>query len=114
MIASDLYRYACRLVRVIDGDTIVVEVDLGFNQWMHNQHVRLFGINTPELIGKDRLAALKAKQFVESWAKERQLYLHSRRYDEREKYGRILASVFRDDGACLNDDLLRAGLAGAI
>ena len=41
-----MYEYNCKLRRVVDGDTIDVEVDLGFDVWVH-ERVRMFGINTP-------------------------------------------------------------------
>jgi len=42
------YVYRCTLDRVIDGDTIDVNIDLGFDVWLHKQRVRLAGIDTPE------------------------------------------------------------------
>jgi micrococcal nuclease len=60
--------YRGKVVRVIDGDTIVVDVDLGFYIWTRI-HLRLAGIDTPELRSKDpdeKLRAQEAKAFVES------------------------------------------------
>ena len=45
---SDPYYYNCTLVRVIDGDTIDVDIDLGFSVTLTKQRVRLAGIDTPE------------------------------------------------------------------
>ena len=42
------YRYKCVLVRVVDGDTIDINLDLGFGVWLFKQRVRLMGIDTPE------------------------------------------------------------------
>jgi micrococcal nuclease len=42
------YEYKCELIRVVDGDTIDVSVDLGFKVWLRKERVRLLGINTPE------------------------------------------------------------------
>jgi len=43
-----MYTYKISLVRVIDGDTIVVNIDLGFKVVLHKQYIRLHGIDTPE------------------------------------------------------------------
>ena len=42
-----MYTYKAKLIRVIDGDTIVADIDLGFNMILRDQHIRLTGINTP-------------------------------------------------------------------
>jgi endonuclease YncB( thermonuclease family) len=44
-----LYTYRATIERVIDGDTVVANVDLGFHTWIHDEHLRLFGIDAPEL-----------------------------------------------------------------
>ena len=43
-----MYEYKCKMVKVIDGDTIDVDIDLGFGVWMQKQRIRLYGIDTPE------------------------------------------------------------------
>ena len=43
-----MYQYKAVLVRVIDGDTIDVDIDLGFDVWLKKQRVRLAGIDAPE------------------------------------------------------------------
>ena len=48
-----MYDYMATLVRVIDGDTVDCDIDLGFGVWLKNQRVRLYGINTPETRTKD-------------------------------------------------------------
>ena len=48
-----MYNYRCVIVRVIDGDTVDVDIDLGFSVWLRNQRVRLQGIDTPESRTKD-------------------------------------------------------------
>lgn len=45
---SEPFYYKATLVRVIDGDTIDVDIDLGFSVWLNKQRVRLAGIDTPE------------------------------------------------------------------
>ena len=48
---SDLYTYKATCVRVYDGDSVTLDIQLGFNMAMLNQKIRLFGINTPEIRG---------------------------------------------------------------
>ena len=43
-----MYEYKCNLVKVVDGDTIDVDIDLGFGVWMQNQRIRMYAIDTPE------------------------------------------------------------------
>ena len=43
-----MYEYKCKLVKVVDGDTIDVDIDLGFGVWMLNQRIRIYGIDTTE------------------------------------------------------------------
>lgn len=56
--------YRARLVKIVDGDTIDVDIDLGLRTWQHAERLRLHGINTPEVRGDEREAGLAAKQFV--------------------------------------------------
>ena len=43
-----MHEYKCTVVRIIDGDTVDVDIDLGFGVWMRKERVRMFGIDTPE------------------------------------------------------------------
>jgi endonuclease YncB( thermonuclease family) len=43
-----MYEYKATVVKVVDGDTVDVDIDLGFDTWLHNQRIRLYGIDTPE------------------------------------------------------------------
>ena len=42
-----MYEYRCQVLRVVDGDTIDIDIDLGFGVWMRKQRVRLKGVDTP-------------------------------------------------------------------
>lgn len=120
-----MYQYRFSLVRVIDGDTLVVDIDLGFYVTVR-QTVRLVGINTPELHATDpmvRCEAQKAKEFVELWFQQQNeskmdLTLRSEKPISTDKYGRWLARVTASpkgspliEAAVLNNDLLHAELA---
>lgn len=100
--------------RVIDGDTVALTIDLGFNVAIW-EHVRLDGIDTPEVRTRDlveKAAGLKAKRFVELWCEGYGglVWLHSVKFATG-KYGRILGRIYDVSGSdCLNDALLSEGL----
>ena len=48
-----MYDYKCKVVKVVDGDTVDVDIDLGFGVWMRDERVRVMGIDTPESRTRD-------------------------------------------------------------
>ena len=54
-----MYEYKCKILRVVDGDTVDIDIDLGFGIWVHKERVRMMGIDTPESRTRD----LVEKQF---------------------------------------------------
>ena len=111
--------YGATVNKVIDGDTIELMVDLGFN--IHTKiRVRLYGINTPESRTKDlaeKELGLKAKKFTEDWFTNHKWVFVNTIPDKNDKYGRILARIFSSDKiddpttACLNTDMIQSGNA---
>lgn len=106
-----MFEYNASVIRVIDGDTMVLDIDLGFYTHVHNT-VRLMGINTPEtrttdLAEKER--GLKATEFVKTLCEQNnnkcRIISHG-----LDKYGRSLATVMFGD-LNLNQTLLNEGLA---
>ena len=91
-----MYEYAVEIDRIIDGDTVdVVYIDLGFNVKLHNQRIRLQGIDTPEVRTRDlaeKEAGLEAKAFVEGLLPvgSKQILTVHKYEGGRGKYGRIL------------------------
>ena len=62
-----MYEYKCKILRVVDGDTVDVDIDLGFGVWMHKERVRINGIDTPESRTRDKeekVFGLAAKERV--------------------------------------------------
>ena len=43
-----MFEYKCKVTNVVDGDTVDVDIDLGFGVWLRDQRIRLYGIDTPE------------------------------------------------------------------
>lgn len=104
---------------VIDGDTVDLMIDLGFNIH-HKIRVRLFGINTPESRTKDlaeKALGLKAKDFTKDWLTRHNWVYVNTIPDKNDKYGRILAKIYSSEDvsatttACLNVDIVQAGYA---
>ena len=63
-----MYEYSCTIRKVVDGDTVDVDIDLGFGIWMKKQRIRLFGMDTPESRTRDleeKKYGLLAKQKME-------------------------------------------------
>jgi len=57
-----MYEYRARLVKVVDGDTVDVDIDLGFGIWMKDERVRIMGIDTPESRTRDKVEKLFGKR----------------------------------------------------
>lgn len=99
-----LYIYAVKPVRVVDGDSIDLEIDLGFKTWKF-ERVRLSSIDTPEITGSQATPEGQvAKEFTREWLNAASLvFLHSIKYDHREKYGRVLGDLYRVDHNGIDD-----------
>lgn len=127
-----MYQYKAIVQKVVDGDTLEISIDLGLSIWVHNEKIRLFGINTPEVFGvkkgsKEWNQGNVASGFVKSILKEKDEIIIETIKDRKEKYGRYLALVYiiiepslltdlssiRSLGNyyCLSDILVRKGLA---
>lgn len=113
-----MYVYECKVLNVVDGDTIDVELDLGFNIKL-KERVRLIGVDTPEVYGpKAEPAGAVATQFTKDWIEKRQknndkFSYHSVKYNAKDKYGRSLGQLRWIGGyvtECLNIDIQEAGM----
>lgn len=86
-----MYEYACKVVRVVDGDTVDVDIDLGFDVVLRKQRIRLYGIDTPESRTRDKEEkkyGLYAKQWLKN-ALGKNAIIRTKK-DGRGKFGRIL------------------------
>ena len=114
MSSQNLFHYKARVERVVDGDTIDVTLDLGFDIQLKGR-IRFAGINAPESRTRDPVekeAGLAAKRYVEDWtsALEGGVIIQTT-LDDKGKYGRILGRILNDDGECLNDEMVSLGHA---
>ena len=91
-----MHEYRCKLIKVVDGDTVDVDIDLGFGVWLKDERVRIMGIDTPEsrtsdkvekvfgVAAKNRLKQLLGKECV------LKTQVAKNGEDMKGKFGRIL------------------------
>lgn len=94
-----MYEYRCEVVKIIDGDTVDVDIDLGFGIWMRKERIRLFGIDTPESRTRDleeKKYGLAAKEFLTKWLSAGNIILKTQK-DAEGKFGRILGELWYND-----------------
>ncbi len=88
-----MFEYECVVVKVIDGDTVDVDIDLGFGVWMKKQRIRLYGVDTPESRTRDLVEkkyGLAAKSFVKGHLPVGSPQTLKTKLDGKGKFGRIL------------------------
>lgn len=110
---SELYLYRAEILRVIDGDTVDVSIDLGFHVWT-KQRLRLMGINAPEKRGQDKASGLAARLHLKSLIEHWEPIIVATYKDEQGKYGRYLAELLGHDGRSLNAQMVKDGYATRI
>ena len=96
-----MYEYRCKIVKIIDGDTVDVDIDLGFGVWMHKERIRLYGIDTPESRTRDldeKKYGLIAKGWIERFMPVGSMQTLITQKDKSGKFGRILGKFRVNDG----------------
>jgi micrococcal nuclease len=104
-----------QVIKVVDGDTIDVDIDLGFSI-SYSQRLRLAGIDTPESRTTDKLEkslGIESKEYLKSKFKDaKDIVVRTEKPDSSEKYGRILGWVYvNGDSKSLNDQMIEDGYA---
>jgi micrococcal nuclease len=111
-----MYEYYVRKVEnIVDGDTIDVLIDLGFDI-LFQSRVRLAGIDTPESRTKDlaeKTLGLESKEYLKKYLKDaKSVVIKTEKMDSSEKYGRILGWVYvNGDTESINDKMINDGYA---
>ena len=115
-----MYEYRAKLTNVVDGDTVDVDIDLGFGIWMRDERVRIMGIDTPESRTSDKVEkvfGLASKHRVkELLEKDMVLKTFAAKdgEDMKGKFGRILGDFFvESEGKLLTEILIEEGHAVA-
>ena len=111
-----MYEYKCKIIKVVDGDTVDVDIDLGFGVWLKNERVRIMGIDTPESRTRDKV---EKKFGLASKAKLKSLLgktgvlktqVNKNGEDMKGKFGRILGD-FQVGARMVTDILCEEGYA---
>lgn len=110
-----MYEYRVDVLHIVDGDTVDVDIDLGFGVWLRNERVRIMGIDTPEsrtsdpvekkfgLAAKARLKELLGKQAI------LKTQVDKSGEDMKGKFGRILGDFVGLDGRMVTEVLVEEG-----
>ncbi|MCF8339635.1 MAG: thermonuclease family protein [Chitinophagaceae bacterium] len=109
-----MYEYKATVKRIIDGDSLVLDIDLGFYMFMNETKIRLYGLDTPEMNSEDpllRLQAVLATRYLYDNLKVGDKVIIKTVLDKREKYGRLLGTIFTKGGVNINEGLLQNRLA---
>lgn len=109
-----MYEYIAVVTKVHDGDTITVDVDLGWGIWAHDQSLRLNRINSPELADKSGAGKVAQKALVGILPLGSEVVVRTIK-DKTEKYGRMLAEIYLADDKLrltnINDNMVKNGFA---
>ena len=116
-----MYTYKGKVLSVYDADSCRVDLDLGMGVWLHNQSIRLFGIDAAEIRGgtpETKALGNLAKDYLKNELPEGCTVLLRTYIDKRGKFGRVLASIYKQEGdgfqtKSLNKSLLDMRLAVA-
>jgi len=109
-----MYHYHCTIARIVDGDTVDVDIDLGFNIILRKQRIRLYRVDTPEKRTRDlrekRFGKLASKTVEDLLPIGSGCEIHTR-LDGRGKYGRLLGVIINPEGIDVNQYLIDHRLA---
>ena len=112
-----MYEYKCKVLRVVDGDTVDVDIDLGFGVWLHKERVRIMGIDTPESRTRDKVEKVfgfAAKERLSSLLGADAILdtqVSKKGEDMKGKFGRILGNFRTLAGEHCADILISEGHA---
>lgn len=110
-----MYEYRAKVLKIVDGDTVDVDIDLGFGVWLKDERVRIMGIDTPEsrtsdatekvfgLAAKERLKELLGKQTI------LKTQVDKSGEDMKGKFGRILGDFIGTDGRLVTEVMIEEG-----
>lgn len=111
------YEYHAKVTNVVDGDTIIVDIDLGFDVVLSNQSVRLLGVDTPESRTSDKIEkvfGLASKDYTKAFVEncKKNVIIRTHKSDDSEKFGRLLGEIINPDSKeVLNSSLVDEGFA---
>jgi micrococcal nuclease len=112
------YEYNATVIDIVDGDTITVDIDLGFNVKLANQKVRLLGVDTPESRTSDKIEKIfgtaskeYTKKFIDE-CKDKTVVIRTYLSNSEEKFGRLLGEIINPTTKkILNEELIKNNYA---
>jgi micrococcal nuclease len=102
------YFYKAKIISVYDGDTVTAVIDLGF-ETTKKIKIRLYGINAPEIRGKQRPEGLKSRDYLRSLVLDKDVIIQTLK-DKKGKYGRYIGIIHLGDEN-VNELLVESGHA---
>ncbi len=108
-----MHEYKARITKIVDGDTIKCDIDLGFSMFLSNQTIRLYGVDTPESRTSDKEEKYYgniSKQFLKDYCPKGTWIILRTHLDKKGKFGRILGELIVND-TNLNKALIEENLA---
>ena len=112
-----MYEYRAKVIKVVDGDTVDVDIDLGFGVWLKDERVRIMGIDTPESRTRDKVEkkfGLAAKARLKELLGPTPILktqVGKGGEDMKGKFGRILGDFLTEDGKKCGELLVKEGHA---
>ena len=112
-----MYEYRAKVIKVVDGDTVDVDIDLGFGVWLKDERVRIMGIDTPESRTRDKVEkkfGLAAKARLKELLGATPILktqVGKGGEDMKGKFGRILGDFLTEDGKKCGELLIKEGHA---
>jgi micrococcal nuclease len=106
VIMSPFYIYRARVTRVVDGDTLVCDIDLGFHTWIKDLKIRLLNYNAPETRGLEKSFGAKAKSALKELLTSKEVTIQTSKSDD---FGRYLGNIWLEDGTDLVEKLVKDG-----
>ena len=110
-----MYEYKCKIVKIVDGDTVDIDLDLGFGVWLRDERVRIMGIDTPESRTTDKIEkifGLAAKDRLNSLLGGEAILLSQVTKggeNMKGKFGRILGDFRVADGRLVTEVMAEEG-----
>ena len=114
---NKMYEYRAKVIKVVDGDTVDVDIDLGFCVWLKDERVRIMGIDTPESRTRDKVEkkfGLAAKARLKELLGATPILktqVGKGGEDMKGKFGRILGDFLTEDGKKCGELLIKEGHA---
>jgi len=114
-----MYEYKCKIIKIVDGDTVDIDLDLGFGVWLRDERVRIMGIDTPESRTTDKIEkifGLAAKDRLNSLLGGEAILLSQVTKggeNMKGKFGRILGNFKTINGKDVAETLMEEGHAVA-